>query len=1671
MCVPQCHGAALQFVQCNYLHTRQCVCKIWEWCVHVGYFFSALDATVSTRTTVDLFFSKQGDEWNYLHGVCVGQASNPGPWMLQLRNVVSASKHIDDFTMNADCHVWSETSATSTTLNKVLKKTRKLKASLVSSAPAPSRSRKGDVGGRPAATGTLSMSRARAASLADQWEGPVYSSGRVSDALLQLASTQVRVISVYGYHSGIHESVAKNDILLGKVMHRAQSFQLPVIIAGDLNCDINLLESWQAAVARGFVDVAARQAALQGSEPEHTYKGQSRLDYVLCNDVAARAFQNLTLDPQGFTDHAALTASFDWELQSCKTPKWLFPRALDGQSDILGRLSQLSVPPGARRDFSEAVSCGDTSRALSVFTSIFEGKIDTAYREVRHHPAPPAVLGRTKGKIVMSRADPVVPSPFEQNACDTCKLQSLTRAYKWILELQTLQTKNKDRPKQVQLWDRAIRCDGFQPTFPDWLLLSDVVDYVPLEVPKAEWLAKVVSAIQLECTMLQQRETKIKNANIARCMKLDWSKGGRLHSASVKPVPLGTLDSLVVAQDRPFSLLRSHKGMPAQIRLHDSSPTPPDAKLTFKHGTKKLNASITKVDGQKIQLDAAAQEILSKAQVVTQEAWTTDTSFIASSVQSFWKTFWQTDRRPDMSMVGQMIHNMPQVPTFDATVTADEVSNTLSRLTVGKARGMDGFSVSELRACGPEECQMLAELFNSITSTGTWPQALLPSFVALLAKVPHPKSPKDARPITVLTTLYRIWGKLMGVKIMQAILPFLSPDLFGSVPGRSANDAAWELQSSLEEAFATQSEVVGVSLDLSKAYNTIPREVVAALADRCGWPPCLKHAYLSFLNGFHRFFKIHGGFHCPTFSDTGVPEGCPIAVPVMIMVTSLVTNWSTLQRPEARLISYVDNWTLTERNVEGLTLALDRVWCATEALALLLNPDKTRAFSTSAKARADLRNYSFAGHPLKVCHAHDDLGVWFTSTLRSTSAALSQRTLMNKPKLKKLQMMPWSATRKAEVLVRTICPSLLHGISWASTSNTCINNLRGRFSATVWGQHHHRDHFLCPLLSLERTFEPFLMIFRLRLMDLRRASARHHSTVVEQWNSCLKGNKSTGAFRYFFEMCQSVDVQPLPDLCLLCPGGKQLHIATRPIKWLMQEITQIWMSYVGNKLCSKHGMDGIQNVDLHFASMVRKKTKIDTYILGAFTTNAAVATRKKVKFLSAEASLCKHCGLEDDATHRMLYCPFYEYARKDFPTEEAASWHPLLLERGLMEKPTAVGQWESLNDNRTWPLIHECLDDGVHLFTDGSTDNGDSLPSSAWSVVLLEPNSFNWALVYSGLLPGKQSNYRAEIFAAWAAVKSAPGGHLYIDNLSVVRGLRRLITSGWDPFFWNKQCEQDMWWELWIVLREKGPQNWQVDHVRSHRDFKQQSSDFHAWTAFGNDAADRTAKQANAARPQCEAQLYQTALCDWNFQVDRMEKIANLQHRVFKAEGDAKPTVPVQVTDHEPLPGLLVLHAAMPQLSNLPDDDLSDALLGPRYIWMVKKWWCKQSWHKCEPGISIAELYVAFCEATGWSAPQNVALWNKESMPFEWPSSVKTAFVTEIDYAALSFNEVTFAKQCTIFLHSLKFLSKRYSLDVPFSRGPVLGFLDVFEPVPCLGCAPDCWALLRDHFKSCVGVN
>ena len=766
----------------------------------------------------------------------------------------------------------------------------------------------------------------------------------------------------------------------------------------------------------------------------------------------------------------------------------------------------------------------------------------------------------------------------------------------------------------------------------------------------------------------------------------------------------------------------------------------------------------------------------------------------------------------------------------------------------------------------------------------------------------------------------------------------------------------------------------------------------------------------------------------------------------------------------ARLLSYVDNWTTLAKDVSSTMSVLDRVKWATDGLALLLNPEKTRAFATTAPLRSHLRTQHFAGCPLQVCNNTQDLGVSFTAVLQPTAVTLQQRFEKNEVKLQRLQSLRWPSHRKFHVLQRVIWPSMVYGGELASTSPTYLAKVRSRFSAVLWGQGQHRDHFLAPLFAGDFRYEPFLLIMAQRLRALRRAFAQQPGHMHRRWNIACEGPRTTGPLRYLFDMLAQLSWTPKLDL-LVTDGFKTWHLGLEDLEVLCEAVFGAWFASIGRKIQHKQGMEQIMTVDPVFSNLLQRTCKQPRSALGNFTSGAVLSSKSKRHFLSEAASRCQLCGGEDSQRHRLLFCPGTQVARLDRDVPLLLQTPSLCVERMLFAKPGSIQAWDDYLHNLDLQDVAGYFTDFVHLFTDGSTYGNHGIARASWAVILAEPSKLETAVFESGQLPGRQCNFRAELYAATVAVQSAlEGAAIYIDCKGVVQGFLRLLRDGWDDRYWRKQKNQGLWRHLWVHLRPKLHLHWEVRHIKSHRDYRIQSSDYDAWTAYGNQQADEAAKrvQHDVSHP---AFFLNKAAQDAFLQASQVSaQISSLQVAVLEvAAGCSKHAQPAPVQ-------LSSLGDTSPSLTARwdiqwpPPQIFEDTVLSPSFLFKLQGFLAAREWFQSAVCISMAEFYLMFVSHTNWVVPVNIGAWPCDTQPPAFRSTAPSAWVHESEYEPLSLHRPSFTKQLTIFMHSLKFLFQRLQIPWTLVRGKHLAWMQCSQDVLGIPALPSDLINLRKSF-------
>ena len=552
---------------------------------------------------------------------------------------------------------------------------------------------------------------------------------------------------------------------------------------------------------------------------------------------------------------------------------------------------------------------------------------------------------------------------------------------------------------------------------------------------------------------------------------------------------------------------------------------------------------------------------------------------------------------------------------------------------------------------------------------------------------------------------------------------------------------------------------------------------------------------------------------------------------------------------------------------------------------------------------------------------------------------------------------------------------------------------------------------------------------------------------------------------------------PLAGMRAHSQSQQQYSLVWTDISLLKEMFLNDWWLKIFPKICEQEGLNDASGISVSHTLFLRKVTKCNAPTVGCVTSNALLFSAARKHFVGQGQVMCPYCQAWDSQQHRMLECPHFQPLRESLPNDFLSSLTRPALLRGLWVIPPECAKLQEALEALPPPAHNVFFEEHICLFTDGSTYDSTGVPRSAWSVVCTREGSLDNAIVESACLCGKQSNPRAELTAVLVAFQHAVTADIYSDALGVVRGVRRLLREGWRYKYWGKQVNLDLWWLVWQQIFSK-PGPWKIFHVKSHSDHRMAVDQFSKWTFWHNAAADEAAKAAHLKRSVELNQCFEQASAAAASQRHAAAKLFAFHEGVVKqAGGDENPQVlsvgglgfgvggDGQIDLIRDLGGVQVQTCVQPLL------EFDDCLMGPRFLWVLQKFFLSQSWKQTQSPVSVLEIYLEFVAQTGWIAPANTAKMESATLLLRYRNSIPSSWVHESEYPALKLCRPALGKQVTVFLHAIKELFKRTQAEHSVVQEKALSVIGLSRRVPALYICPMTIDAQAIRLKSVIGSD
>ena len=170
-------------------------------------------------------------------------------------------------------------------------------------------------------------------------------------------------------------------------------------------------------------------------------------------------------------------------------------------------------------------------------------------------------------------------------------------------------------------------------------------------------------------------------------------------------------------------------------------------------------------------------------------------------------------------------------------------------------------------------CPYLTDCINTAVQNCSFPDELKKADVSSIFKQDDPSWKGNYRPISVLSAMSKVYERIIGVQMDNHFATILSHLLSGFRQGYSTQHALFRAIESWKRCLDTKGIVGTILMELSKAYDCIPHDLLIAKLEAYGLDTCALKLVYSYLTNRKQRVKVDSAYSNFQSISTGVPQG------------------------------------------------------------------------------------------------------------------------------------------------------------------------------------------------------------------------------------------------------------------------------------------------------------------------------------------------------------------------------------------------------------------------------------------------------------------------------------------------------------------------------------------------------------------------------------------------------------------------------------------------------------------------------------------------------------------------------------------------------------------------------------------------------------------------------
>ena len=340
----------------------------------------------------------------------------------------------------------------------------------------------------------------------------------------------------------------------------------------------------------------------------------------------------------------------------------------------------------------------------------------------------------------------------------------------------------------------------------------------------------------------------------------------------------------------------------------------------------------------------------------------------------------------------------PPVEHLDSPPSFAEVRKAMKGLKNNKSPGPDGIPAEVLKHGGYLLTRRLHQLINTIWSSENIPQEWKDATIITIYKRKGDKADcGNSRGISLLSVAGKVLARVMLSRLVAHISENILPESqCGFRRDRSTSDMIFVARQVQEKCREHHQDLYIAFIDLSKAFDTVNRNLLWDLLGRLGVPPKFLNTLRQLHDGMQACVRI-GGQQSPSFNvKLGVRQGCVLAPVIFNLFLSAVTLLShkalgttdgihlqfrldgslfNIRRLQALTkitkqhileLQYADDCALLAHTPDSLQRALNVVSSIYSALGLKVNISKTQVIAQHSIHQSEVPVFNIDGQQLTI---------------------------------------------------------------------------------------------------------------------------------------------------------------------------------------------------------------------------------------------------------------------------------------------------------------------------------------------------------------------------------------------------------------------------------------------------------------------------------------------------------------------------------------------------------------------------------------------------------------------------------------------------------------------------------------------------------------------------------